>query len=1238
MNPFVSFQNDFPRSSSLCKCGQEQQQVDLANTAVICEWADKIFGSHFQTTDELAHHLASNKLVSSSVASLTVLSTGGKDASSVALGAVKLPSTPEERRKETNNQLQRTIQQRQLRNLKEQQSRQGSEQHNPLKSTDLVKADRQWEDRKTLSRSHSVPNEIQMNASSKYEESLLGGSRLTSRQGDQQRNPTQTSGLQTNNNSNNSNQSAAGSTTIALPTVKESPNNKRRFTPIQPKTPVRDSAVKIPVNNRQMVLVQPNGAILKGQKIQQLRAGVQFIHVAGLPNGAPQQMANSKSVTLGTAKPNCSLPGTSKGQNIVVLSPGQVLKGSPVAGSLLVVNQSPSAGLATTSLVSGSIPGSIASTGQRDLVKTSPSQSNNHNVMLQLQSDTGGASPQGAASTAHSGIIPLVTSLSPLRGDISYQSNKSSSCPSSSTVLPRSVSVEPQTITPNTSNLILAVNSQSSDFATVNLSLNQSTSVTFATQPMRKQTSESPFESSLAGHPQSNIVPSDGRFPSCTSSNDNKIPISMANSASALLAIFSNTANREQGLHVDENRAIKQSPRLISHIGGSTGALPAVNLPANGIATQLPVSAGNQQSLNSVVCVATEVSQASEDNQKRLCLAALPNTSPAVKCDELSVPKALQSLQYATPTSLTLPNKTQTYQQPVSSSYLMSMLKAPVLGTTQMSHQQTSGHGQIKDESQRKSTCNAFPVYSVPIHTCALPLVSQGTNGMPIAVDLGNKRLALAPGQFAILSQINELPSDSGEAVNANKGVKEEMEILGSRFHEIQASLAGSLGNGYGQCTPMAVTQQQASIDIQGRQSITPSFNPHSNTATPNPSGMDSVPQSPNDPNQVFFKFTPIQQSVELNGVSLTSPSPVKPMQKPKPTHPPTSQGNFATPSRKRRSSGTTRRPNSNSTITSLPPAVIRQITPTPSPSGSRCSTPLSPSLISTNSHADTASMPPPSPGMILYDSNQPTTNRGIVNCEPSTHTLSQVTWGSNILGGRKRNPSGPPSLMQPAKQLSLDAATFLPEELNDLNIQTYDSNFDLNRAQQHYQRSHSVPLPAYQPVVLSQDRFISNFPTSAEQRGITVNNRSFGAKRNLTQELQEIQVTDEDFNPEEHFLDEGNDTAFSDLLNADLQQPTEGQGPWAADSALNSIQPECSTDLNVDFPISSCSSEQVTESELGLTQSLADNSNSTTSTLNEEIAAMDDIGSNPVFRDFTLPSWQQIGSSSNLTTLECGM
>ncbi|XP_071788821.1 uncharacterized protein [Asterias amurensis] len=1239
--------NDFSRSSSLCKCGEEQHQLNLANTAVICEWADKIFGSRFQTTDELAHHLASNKIVSNSVASFTVLSTRGKDSSS--LGMVKLPSTPEERRKETNSQLQRTIHQRQLSRLKEQQA---NEKNNQAKTGDGVKTTQQWEERKGLSRSHSVPNEIQMNAriesqmgSTKCEEGLSNGSRPHNRVSDQQRNPAQS-----NNNSNNSNQTAAGSTAVVLTTptnIKESPN-KRRFTPIQPKTPVRDSTVKIPVNNTQVVLVQPNGAIVnaKGQPIQQFPPGVQLYKFAGV-GGSSQPMAklpvqnipNSKPVAFGSAKSNGSLAGTKNGQNIMVL-PQQVIKGSPVAGSVLLVKQPPSASLATN-LVSASISGSTASTGHQDFLRTSASQSNNPNVMLQLQSDAGGPLPQGGTNSSHSGIVPVVTSLSPLsnvRGDLSYLPTKSTSCPSSSTVLLRPASVDPhQTSAPNTSNLSVAFNSQTTDFATVQLAQNQSTSVTFATLPMRKEVSEGPSAVLLGGRPEPNIVPSDGRFQSCTTSSDAQIPVNVANSASALLAIFSNSANQEQ-IH-EENRAVKRSPsRMISQqMGGNIGAVQAVNFSPNGMEKR-QVSVANQHSNSSTVYFSQGVVTTPKDMLQRSHLA-----TPAGTSFELNR-GAQQGLQNTAVTSLTVPIKgQQAYSQSISSSSLMSLLKAPGLETTHLNHQQVSDPVQNRNGGNPLPlTGESLPVINVPIHTSDQPFVSQGSIEMPIAFEVGNKRFALASSNqfvqtssgvpFQILSQINELPAETTDAVNVNTEVNNEMEVLGSRFQGTQAVLSGGLGVAFGQCTPVGNPQHQVEIDVQGRQSTTPSFNPHSNTSTPIPPAMETIPISPTDPGQVVFKFTPIQLSGEQVGASVTSPSPVKPMQKPKPTHLSTSQGSFATPSRKRRSSGTIRRPNINSTI-SLPPAVSRQITPTPSPNGSRCSTPLSPSML-VNSQADTASMPPPSPVMIPSD--QPTTSRGSINRELCSQTLGQVSWGANVAGSRKRHPSGPPTLMQPAKQISLDAASFLPEDLNDLNIQAYDSSFDLGRAQQQYQRSHSVPLPAYQPVVLSQDRFISNFPTSVDQRGITVNNRSFGAKRNLTQELQVIHVSDEDFNPEDNFLGGGSVAAYNDLLVADLQQPTEGQGTWAGDSSLTGIQSD--PDLNVDFPISSCSSEQVTESQLSLAQSLADNSNSTTSTLNEEIAAMDDMGSNPVFRDIALPSWSQIGSQSNLTSLECGM
>ncbi|XP_022084560.1 DNA-binding protein RFX7-like [Acanthaster planci] len=1219
--------NDVPYSSSSCKCSQEQQQADLASTIVICEWAEKIFATHFQTTEELAHHLASNKLVSSSVASLTVLS-GGKDSSAsskvlrpdVAMG--KLPITPEERRKETQHQLQKKIQQRQLSKMKEEHLRQTERHQQALRAEDHLKASKARDERKLLNRSHSMPNEVQMNArtdanagDAKEQDKTPNGCHFGSQQAEQNGRLAPQSGLQTNNNSNNnSNQlQVSGSAASTITTVKESPNNKRRFTPIQPKTPVRDGAVKMPVPNGSVVVFQPNGAILnsKGQKVQQLPQGVQLIQLV-------QNIPNAKLVASGTPKSSSS-PGTSRAQNIIAvpLSPGQLMKSPPGATGVLVFNQSPSAGLGP-SFVNGSLPGSTASVVQKDPTTTFPSSSNTH--MLQLQSDAGGASPQGGSSAAHSGIFPSLTPTSNLssKQDLlttpPVQPSATLTCPSTSavpTVLLRSAYAE----SPKTSQHVInqtssAANPVAVPIPTTCASHNTSTSVTFSTLPMQRQPVSAQVGIPIPGNHDLSVLSSDRRLKSGLTGNDHKqIPI---NSASALLAILSNTANKDQGL--DDSRGAGKVAKANAHLG-SFNMTSTVTTP--------PVSQLNQDSVSPVVSAASLESRSSEDMRSKSAMvssSSLTNVMPAV------------------PTKLSRVQK----DLPPLSSGLISILAAPGLETARVSHPQMAHQQPIREGPQQTSTSSqSFPTCSVPIHTGSQPSgVAPHVIQMPFAMEIGNKKLALSPVQVVqsasvasiqhrmTLPQISEVGPDAVEAVNTNTLIKQEMEKLGNQLVQqgISALQPVRFVNGVAQGTPVAGIQQLAGVEGQGRQSTTPSFSHHSNTATPIPLGTESVPQSPNDPNQVYFTFTPIQQSLEPVDVSMTSPNPVKPMQKPKPTLG-TPQANFVTPVRKRRSSGTTRRPNPNGT-SCLPPAISRQITPTPSPSGSRSSTPLSPALVSGNNQADTASMPPPSPVTVFSDPSQSMTNRGAG--KPDLPSQSQTPWVTSAIGNRKRNPSGPATFMQSTKQLSLDTANFLPEELTDLNIRGFDPSLELNT--QQYQRSHSVPLPAYQPVVLSQDRFISNFPVSAEQRGVTINNRSFGAKRNLTQELQEIQVTDEDFNPEQNFL-EGSDPTFNDLLNADLQQPSQSQGSWVSD-----MPQECPTELAVGFPITSCSSERDAENDLSLAQGLGDNSNSTTSTLNEDIAAMDEMGPNPVFRDFTLPSWPQMGSSGSLASLECSM
>ena len=475
-------------------------------------------------------------------------------------------------------------------------------------------------------------------------------------------------------------------------------------------------------------------------------------------------------------------------------------------------------------------------------------------------------------------------------------------------------------------------------------------------------------------------------------------------------------------------------------------------------------------------------------------------------------------------------------------------------------------------------------------------------------------------------------------------------------------------------------------------------------TTTPIPMCTGSVPPSPVD---VSAGFIPIQQGIDQSRLA-SNASPVKRTKvKPRPTHPKqqgtevgtqgnqastshfqlqqqteiASKPNFAAPSRKRRPSGQ-RRASANP----YPLPGARQTTPVASPCNSRCNTPVSPAT--PNPNLDSISMPPPSPGLPPFDNAVMGGARDVRN-----RSASPALWNSQR-PGRQRNPSGPLmyTVQQTNRQQSIELGTFNQTNLNNLNQIVLDQN---GRPKIQQLRSQSVPLPdlpearlfnfqqqlqdvqpavttqqpsTNQSVVLQQDKVLQASLSGTELRGIQINDTcsSYNAKRNLTLELQEIEVTEDDFavgpsNPQNFLSPDGNSQsgsgidAFNELLNSN---PTSQQSDQSQEASQGSSWPSSSrqgdptlssapaaqgaSDLN--FEIASTDPAVSTGSGIPEDQSLlfnqsmnGDASNSTSSTLNDDIPNMEDpLSDFGPGTSFDL-SWQ-MGSNSSLSTLECGM
>ena len=511
---------------------------------------------------------------------------------------------------------------------------------------------------------------------------------------------------------------------------------------------------------------------------------------------------------------------------------------------------------------------------------------------------------------------------------------------------------------------------------------------------------------------------------------------------------------------------------------------------------------------------------------------------------------------------------------------------------------------------------------------------------------------------------------------------------------------------------------------------VTPIMHSASGASTPIPMSIGSVPPSPVDGSSFF---TPIQQMDQSRLIS--NASPVKRTQKVKPraNYPKTtssgaefanqqgiqqqqqqqhpeiaSKPNFVTPTRKRRTSGQKR-------ANPYPPQ--RQTTPVVSPAGSRCSTPVSPATQNPNI-ADSISMPPPSPGLPVFDNVIMGTGR-------QNRSSSPAMWSA---ARRTRNPSGPatytPIHQSANRQHSLESNSAANNAINQTDLNNlnnpvyYDQNGRPQRLPPVSQRSQSVPLPdlpeaqllhlQFQQVIsgsdlqtqlasavqqqaatnnvtpveaVSQDKVLASI-SGTEFRGIQANSgNNYNAKRNLTLELQEISVTEEDFgvtlagataapqnlNTAQNYLspDGGvhaqpgtNDLdALNVLLNSNSQPSEQNtdvvaqRSSWSSsrggDPTLGSA-PSVRTisDLNVGFEIGGSADQPGgsggTASGLPDDQSLlfsqtvnGEASNSTSSTLNEDIAGMEDpLSDFATGSSFDLSAW----NSSSLSTLECGM
>ncbi|XP_030829042.1 DNA-binding protein RFX7-like isoform X2 [Strongylocentrotus purpuratus] len=1231
----------------------EDDHLQKAASHVICEWATGIANKTFANSLQLAQHLTNNKLVTKSSKSILIVQKH--------MGEVPRPDlTPEMRHRETNYHLKQTLQYRREIRKKQAEENQHRLHSSPVSSKHLTAEDNlslqvMRTDKATQLEQRDVPA---------FSESSVGNSITLSESGESSTNPE--------NHLSSSNASVGEGTNVAS---KESPS-KRRFAPIQPKTPVRDTGAP-------MVLISPSAKNVNGQPMQLVVMNRQkVIPVQGISKlTSPQQMN-------------------------VILQPGQNVFQSPVQSVSAMGNQTPvnvvnSPVVGNTVLSSPVIPAnsiqSAIKSGQYVLVG---------NTLKQLRSGLQTVTNTSAAIRQNQGQ-PVACQKTGLSSQgITYNTGTSNvrsqnvtpvffdrTAPASAPTLTSPVNVMTQASKLASPANILVRNASS---ALVHLPLSQSiatsdssmlkTSVTFATQPMK-------LPSSVA------VIGSDAFQGNHILSNASQSGVDPNKTAPSQFTVINSTlhANKlEKG--TPAGRTIKTGNVVQSDVGRCVGGSSKASILQNSGSKTVASLLKNAQAFSSLASSSVALpklavpSTAVVDSSTNLVLAQVQNLSrqqdgnkvqhyviqatagdagnPALSNERNALTSAMGSIGPVI----------------VNSQELSSLQQRSIL-TDILTEQ-----GNIQQQANKGGL--ALETISVEDANVLNQLVTQPSVSLLTDADHSNNTMLMVSGMSAATmlphkskspdtQLISQLPQSS-LAIRTSQNQQTDVSVSlplrqvskMQQLTQIRASQPKMLERLLASENLSYISTPQNEIRSARSVPTTPiaelqSPPPHmmmraQSAAIPVQQGGDSVPPSPVDGKS--FAFTPIN-TIEFEG----GESPLKPKHKPKPTHPTvrsaltqalvgndvqefnqskskgkrSQQSEFLTPNRKRRLSS-----NSKRVAAASPSAVqfqnqvqVRQNVTSPG----------------TNQLTKQQSR-------FYIQTSQQGVNQG------SAVGTGNIQIPSQFLGGslqnqqatlqRRRNPSGPAS-SNVNMQMYGDAEI---ELLNLLNVNPSLQAMLDKKALQN--RSQSVPLPEQpanrfsrlqlptQPeVITNQNPVVSNQITSSQMQIIPVQledqvrqihpTNGFTAKRNLTQDLLNLEVTEEDFAPET-------------LLNTEINsgsnlQPSHslGETNWSGEQVETSV----ATDTNVGSQLADFNMkyDEMTDQQNGNSNHLApnqtllpnqafnDTSNSTASSISDGM--MIEEFSDKMFQDiedqgFELPPtpWQMGTSSTSLSTLECGI
>ncbi|XP_072020020.1 LOW QUALITY PROTEIN: uncharacterized protein [Amphiura filiformis] len=1375
-------------SPSLCwKCqnSPDDEQVDLATSLVVCEWATKIFTKQFSSILDVADHLTHNSFVSKSMAALTVISymADRNKKSGVDGSLLKLTQSEEDRHRETKHQLQRKIQHSQLIKMKQQQEHRKKLQSRlgTTESHDRTKHSQGSE------RSQSVP------ADRFFSESDSNGSESGNSDGkDGTEVATSNSNLPIS--SIVSQQPPAG--------VKDSPN-KRRYTPIQPKTPVRgdNNTIKaVPINipgvskgqqNQIFLLRNPNGTARFATEV--IQNGQKVLQVIDSPIvQQPASAAASKPVASPTVttKPMSQIvlvrqapPNTNLAQGAGVSPVVQTSKAETIANAAILVSPSHHVLVSpvktpSNARVNASV-GQIVSTAGHVVVQNTPIYQKAQGKTFVNTSSIVSPPVQQAENTMMTRILsptpcthpnqPTIKKEIVSRGPTPSFENMGSppATPTSMTYVraivrvasPEMSEIQPnvtpgglvttQTVNTMTTNSVTSPQSTAICLPAMSAASNiphtgsaaallMSLSSTVHSNNQQQVTSQIPVQRSsvsqaLQSHQavlkQPNVTASSAAAPHTkVLSEINDTTTSQLRQVAASLQLQqSQLLQQQQQISLQQVNLSGNPSGTSSHQAG--GILKtALMSPITFTCSTQPTSVNNMNIAATSETVAKLDALQLHDNSSAAQLAAQMSTSTAGSQQQpgfipLSGVKRLAvdpKSVFTNGTTISVGSIQQ--KQPIHGFAGTTVLNAPaginqgITGQTILTSGSTAGGAgyPVNIVKSGDGTVSVIPVSQFS-HVVSSPQIVNTARSVGGSVPCTPTRDMQSP--IPMMLTIN--PQASSIMQQSSGHATPIMQQSSGHVTPIMQQSSGHvtpinvMQQSSGHVTPINVMQQSSGhvtpINVMQQSSghVTPvNVLQQSNcggTTTPIPMCIGSVPPSPVD---VSAGFIPIQQ--DLSRVA-SNASPVKRTKvKPRPTHPKqqgtelriqgnqftsnfqqteiASKPNFAAPSRKRSPSGQRR---ASANPYPLPPPGPRQTTPVASPCNSRCNTPVSPATPG-NPNLDSISMPPPSPGLPPFDN----TVMGGSRQDMRNRSASPALW--NAQGqSRRRNPSGPPTytVHSISRQQSLEWGHLQ----TDLNVNLNQIVIDQNgrpRIQQLSQRSQSVPLPdlpearifnfqQLQQVpsasnttqssttpsqVSNQDTVLQASLSGTELRGIQINDTcsNYNAKRNLTLELQEIEVTEDDFavgpaNSQNFLSPDGNSQpasgldAFNELLNSNTSHQSDQNQEGSQGSSWTSSRRGDPTlasapsgrggsDLNVGFEIASSDPVVSTGSGLPEDQTLlfnqtmnGDASNSTSSTLNDDIPNMEDpLSEFGAGTSFDL-SWQ-MGSNSSLSTLECGM